>query len=60
MVKITLIIRAVIQILIIGKFITYHKSSTNFDHHQKGGDCWQKEEDGHLPSIRSFDDDDEL
>ena len=21
--------------------------------------CWQKEEDGHLPSIRSFDDDDD-
>jgi len=21
--------------------------------------CWQTEEDGHLPSIRSFDDDDD-
>jgi len=39
---------------------TYQKSSTLVYHHQKGGDCWQKEEDGHLPSIRSFDDDDDL
>jgi len=25
--------------------MTYHKSSTIFYHYQKGGDCWQKEED---------------
>jgi len=40
--------------------MTYHKSSVIFDHHQKRGDCWQKEEDGHLLPIRSFDDDDDL
>jgi len=40
--------------------MTYHKSSAIFDHYQKGGDCWQKEEDGHLSPIRSFDDDDDL
>ena len=39
--------------------MTYHKSSTIFYHYQKGGDCWQKEEDWHLPLRRSFDDDDD-
>jgi len=39
--------------------MTYHKSSAIFYHNQKWGDCWQKEEDEHLPPVKSFDDDDD-
>jgi len=29
-------------------------------HSHSSQGCWQKKEDGHLPSIRRFDDDDDL
>ena len=43
--------------------MTYQKSSTIFNSHKKRRDCWQKEENEHFPSIRSFiynDDDNDL